>query len=254
MLLVAHVAKYQAGALGNMCGHYDRWNGDLSKAQGRKNIDPTLSHLNYNLAPPRSSQIEFINQRISELELKKAPRKDAVRICDCVITAPKNLEKNQHRKFFRAAYRALSERYGAENVISSWVHLDEPNAQPHMHFAWVPVTKDGRLSAKTVVNRNDLRTLHRDLQTQISKKFGYTVDVLLPDNEKAVKELSRLNHQDYEKVTAELAQTRSELAETYEVMEKLENLYENVEKLVSVNTELKETIKSLHEQLEKLVV
>lgn len=254
MLLVAHVAKYQAGALGNMCGHYDRWNGDLSKAQGRKNIDPTLSHLNYNLAPPRSSQIEFINQRISELELKKSPRKDAVRMCDCVITAPKNLEKNQHRKFFRAAYRALSERYGAENVISSWVHLDEPNAQPHMHFAWVPVTKDGRLSAKTVVNRNDLRTLHRDLQTQISKKFGYTVDVLLPDNEKAVKELSRLSHQDYEKVTAELSHTRSELAETYEVMEKLENLYENVEKLVSVNTELKETIKSLHEQLEKLVV
>lgn len=246
---MAHVAKYQAGALGNMCGHYDRWNGDLSKAFGRSNIDPSKTHLNYNLAPPRPSQIDFINQRISELNLARAPRKDAVRMCDCVITMPKTLRPFQHRKFFREAYKALAERYGAENVISSWVHMDEPNAQPHMHFAWVPVTKDGRLSAKDVVTRNDLRSLHTDLQTAISEKFGHTVDVLLPENEQGRKELSRLNHQDYEKVTAELAQTRSELTEA---RLRLEKTSEAMEVLESANKDLKRHIELLTLQKDNL--
>ena len=42
---MAHVKKYTQGALFNMLGHYDR-----TAKHSRENIDPSLTHLNYNLA------------------------------------------------------------------------------------------------------------------------------------------------------------------------------------------------------------
>lgn len=42
---MAHVKKYTQGALHNMLAHYDR-----TAKNSRENIDPSLTHLNYNLA------------------------------------------------------------------------------------------------------------------------------------------------------------------------------------------------------------
>lgn len=190
---MAHIAKYQSGALGNMCAHYDRWGGDLSKAAARDNIDPEKTHLNYNLAPERrNGQVAFVRDRIDALDLKRAPRKDAVKMCDCILTKPQSLHPAYTTAFFKKAYNFLANRYGAENVISAWVHMDEPNAQPHMHFAWVPVTKDGRLSAKEVVNRLDLQTLHADMQEYIERELGRSVEILLGDEKQQEKALSNV--------------------------------------------------------------
>lgn len=41
---MAHVKKYTRGALHNMLAHYDR-----TAKNSRENIDPSLTHLNYNL-------------------------------------------------------------------------------------------------------------------------------------------------------------------------------------------------------------
>ena len=38
---------------------------------------------------------------------------------------------------------------GEENIISAVVHMDEKT--PHMHLSFVPITKDGRLSAKEII-------------------------------------------------------------------------------------------------------
>lgn len=48
---MAHVVKYKRSALSAMCGHYERWSGDASKAAERENIDASKMKLNYNLAP-----------------------------------------------------------------------------------------------------------------------------------------------------------------------------------------------------------
>ena len=42
---------------------------------------------------------------------------------------------------------------GIENVINATVHMDE--ATPHMHLGIVPVTEDGRLSAKDIFTKTD---------------------------------------------------------------------------------------------------
>lgn len=214
---MAHVEKFQAAALGRVCDHFER-RAELDYGYRRENIDNERSFLNYNLAPRRSvSQVEFINERIDSLNLKRRPRKDAVRMCDCVITMPRSFDPSRQREFFSAAYAFLAQRYGDENVVSAWVHRDE--TQPHMHFAWVPVTQDGRLSAKSVVNRLDLKTLHPDMQVAMETALGCKVEIILDPEKAGEKQLSALNQSEYVAAKAELARIEREIAAANERLE-----------------------------------
>lgn len=214
---MAHVEKFQAAALGRVCDHFER-RAELDHGYRRENIDNERSWLNYNLAPQRSvSQVEFINERIDSLNLKRRPRKDAVRMCDCVITMPRSFDPSRQREFFDAAYAFLSQRYGSENVVSAWVHRDE--TQPHMHFAWVPVTQDGRLSAKNVVNRLDLKTLHPDMQVAMETALGCKVEIILDPEKAGEKQLSSLNQSEYVAAKAELARIEGQIAAASERLE-----------------------------------
>lgn len=167
---MAHFEKFQAAALGNMCAHYDR-SPELDHGYRRDNIDGTRTHLNYNLGPDHGgvSQVDFINGRISSLNLKRAPRKDAVRMADCIVTMPKGYCGDQ-REFFEAVCHTLDGMFGSENCVSAYVHMDE--AQPHVHYAFVPVTDDGRLSAKDLLNRNFLKSFHSKLEEGVSHELG----------------------------------------------------------------------------------
>lgn len=214
---MAHVEKFQAAALGRVCDHFER-RAELDHGYERENIDNSRSWLNYNLAPQRPvSQVEFINERINSLNLKRRPRKDAVRMCDCVITMPRSFDPSRQREFFNAAYAFLAQRYGAENVVSAWVHRDE--TQPHMHFAWVPVTQDGRLSAKSVVNRLDLKTLHPDMQVAMETALGCKVEIILDPEKAGEKQLSALNQSEYVAAKTELARIEGEIAAANERLE-----------------------------------
>lgn len=155
---MAHIAKYQSGAIGHMCALYEN---EAMQANG------------YNLGPQRSiSQVQFIGERISTLALKRHVRKDAVRLCDCIVTLPRSFDDSREREFFKTAYTFLCQRYGVDNVVSAYIHKN--SSRPHMHFAWVPVTKDGRLSAKNVVTRLELKTLHPDMQRFMAQPIVLT--------------------------------------------------------------------------------
>jgi len=80
-----------------MVRHYDRSkdHGEFVKFRKNQDIDPSRSHLNYNLAPDQE-QLEFINRRISEVKCQN--RADVNVMCSWVITAPKGL--NEHTLFF----------------------------------------------------------------------------------------------------------------------------------------------------------
>lgn len=182
---MAHIAKYQAAALGGMLAHYAR-TPELERGYRRDNIDPARTRLNYNLAPAHPcGQVGFIHDRIASLGLRRRVRKDAIRMCDCVLTAPPEVQDVELRKFFEAESAALGKAFGADNCISAWVHMDEPGARPHMHWAWVPVTPDGRLSAKDVVSRAALRALHPALQKAADAALGHHVQVQLDDGRRA---------------------------------------------------------------------
>ena len=185
---MAHKEKYSRGQIGHLCGHYDR-----SKECG-DNVDPALTPVNYNLAAKDQpqSQLDKIHERL--LQVPHRERKDLKVMVDWVITAPKDLPKDEHPQFFQSCYNFCRARYGADNVISAYVHVDEPNAEDHMHYAFTPVTKDGRWSAKDVVNLADLKTFHTDLQKHVERDLGHAVGILNEatiEGNKSIAELKR---------------------------------------------------------------
>lgn len=230
---MAHVKKYTRGALGNMLKHYDR-----TAKNSRDNIDPSLTHLNYNLAEKYQPlpQMEFIDERLSQVRVQK--RKDVNVMCSWVLTVPKSLKPKEYERFFKAGYRFMERRYGRDNVISAYVHMDEPSAKPHMHFAFVSVLHDvekgiDRLCAKKVVSRQDLKSFHNELEAYISRSLGHGVEILneaTKEGNKSIIELKRLSHK--------------------QLMDKMLEQDLAITNLLDENKQLKQQVKDLEHELE----
>ena len=170
-----HVAKYNKSATGHMCAHYERRKDDRGEyiKFGNQNIDLSRTHLNYNLAPEHD-QIEFIQQRTSEVKCQK--RADVNVMCDWVVTAPEGLDRGHLKDFFKASYDFFEKRYGRENVISAYVHMDETT--PHMHFAFIPVVFDKKkeiykVSAKQLLTKTELKRMHPDLTRHLKEEYSW---------------------------------------------------------------------------------
>jgi len=175
-----------------MFNHYDRRQEHI----GNENYDPERTHLNYNLAPDRDSQGDFIRQRCAEV--RTLNRKDVNVMVSWVLTAPADLPEADRRQFFQTGYDFMAARYGGEkNVVSAYVHMDE--VSPHMHFAFVPVVEDKKrggfkLSAHEVVDRKDLKTFHQDLSRRMEQVFGRDAGILneaTAEGNKSIEELKR---------------------------------------------------------------
>lgn len=172
---MAHVEKYTAAATGHMLAHYDRTHSSSTSC-----IDESRTALNYDLAeidqplPP----LDFLHKRMSEIKVLK--RADINVMCDWIVTAPKELTPEELPLFFNETYKFLNGRYGKENVISAYVHMDETS--PHIHYAFVPVVIDKKkgipkLSAKECITRKDLNTFHPDLTKHMTAVFGRDIGI-----------------------------------------------------------------------------
>ena len=72
-------------------------------------------------------------------------------------------------QYFRQCLTFHEEHYG--RVISAIVHMDETS--PHLHVMSVPLTQDGRLSARDLIgNREQMRQLQTEFYEQVGKQFG----------------------------------------------------------------------------------
>lgn len=87
--------------------------------------------------------------KIREL-LPEKRRSDAVVAVEYLFTTSpewmKTATPEQQAEFFDQSKKWLSDKYGAENVVATVIHRDEKT--PHMSAFVVPLTADGRLSAK----------------------------------------------------------------------------------------------------------
>lgn len=198
---MAHLAKFTKAACGHMFKHYERakeFNSETGQVEyikfANQEINPQRTHLNYNLAVHQTMrQGDFIRKRCSEVKLQN--RKDVNVMCSWVLTAPKDLPSSEQESFFKASYDFMANRYGEENVISAYVHLDETT--PHIHFAFIPITEDKKkggykVSAKEVINKRELQAFHQDLDKYLETALGHSVGVLngsTKDGNKAISEL-----------------------------------------------------------------
>lgn len=136
-------------------------------------IDSSRTKNNYRLMFRNSSYTDFINERIKELNLPKAPRKDAVLMASFVLGSDREffntLNEDEQNHFFRDCTNFFIDRYGRRNIISAVVHNDETT--PHMHLNLIPI-KDGRLCAKDLLNRNELSKLQTEFHEKVGKRWG----------------------------------------------------------------------------------
>ena len=72
-------------------------------------------------------------------------------------------------EFFRDCVKFFSDKYGEENMISAVVHRDETT--PHMHLNFIPIN-EGRLSSKSLFDRQKLAQLQTELHENIGRKWG----------------------------------------------------------------------------------
>lgn len=149
-----------------------------NKNYQNKDIDSEKTHMNYDLV--NDDKIDFnqkINVRIEEgYHGKRKIRSDAIRHIDGIITSDSDFfeDKSQTEKdaFFKDSLKFLEKEYGKDNIVYAIVHYDEKT--PHMHFGFVPLTEDGRLSAKEKLgNKKNLAELQDKFNFDMSIDKGY---------------------------------------------------------------------------------
>lgn len=167
--LVLHMDKFKKEAVRGIQSHNHR----ERESHSNPDIDYGRSAGNYDLHKHAAeSYAEAIQNRIDDLLLLKAVRKDAVHMCGLIVSSDsaffEKLSPEDTKRFFEESKAFLTDLVGAKNVISAMVHLDEKT--PHMHFLHVPVTKDGRLSAKTLYTRESLKKLQTELPRHLQSR------------------------------------------------------------------------------------
>lgn len=170
---VVRVQKFHAGSVKGIQIHDRREKDGISHTN--KDIDWNRTQLNYDLHTAQNENFnKAVKERIEQLSLKRSVRKDAVVMAQILVTSDhvffEGLMENEQRRFFEDSYEFLKERYGESNIVSSMVHLDETT--PHMHFNFVPVTADGRLSAKAVLTKQSLIEQQDLFFEKVGKKYG----------------------------------------------------------------------------------
>lgn len=181
---MAHMKKFTMSAVLPLLKHCDR---EFIQSSN-KDIDHTLTHLNYALLPDRGIKpYKYFTQRINSSDVGYWKRKDTVMMIGWVITLPlTHLDDEIERDFFEKCVDFLNARYGIENAVQAVVHKDESQqgvmingeiikGRPHLHYNFIPIISNEntrrntklQVCCKKLMNRKELETFHRDLKAYL---------------------------------------------------------------------------------------
>lgn len=106
--------------------------------------------------------------------LPEKRRKDAVLAVEYVMTASpewwNEATPRQQAEFFARSEQWLENKYGKDRVVAAVVHRDE--AAPHLSAFVVPLTQDGRLSAKEFIGGRSKMRDDQSTYAESVKKLG----------------------------------------------------------------------------------
>ena len=260
--LVLHMDKFKKEAVRGIQSHNER----ERESHSNPDIDYERSARNYELCDHAvENYAEAIQNRIDDLLLVKAVRKDAVHMCGLIVSSDstffEKLSPYHTKRFFEESRVFLTEFVGAENVISAKVHMDEKT--PHMHFLHVPVTEDGRLNANKIYTRESLKRLQTELPAYLQSK-GFELQRGVEQEPGAAKK--HLNTREFKQqqealhnlekeaqaVSAELEQRQREESELQERLQSIERQAQAADKILAEQPEIpKATILNFKTALEK---
>lgn len=167
---VVHMMKIKSGAVGGIQSHNNREH----EPKTNPDVDMSRSEDNYDLISCDNYK-GSIKEKLSNLvESSRAVRKDAVVVCNFIVTSDNEtmnaLGADRQREFFRDSVKWFSDRYGADRVLNATVHMDETT--PHLHIGVMPITQDGRLSAKAIFTKTEMKAIQTEFARDVGEKYG----------------------------------------------------------------------------------
>ena len=167
---VVHMMKIKSGAVGGIQSHNNREH----EPKTNPDVDMSRSEDNYDLISCDNYK-RSIKEKLSNLvESSRAVRKDAVVVCNFIVTSDNEtmnaLGADRQRKFFKDSVKWFSDRYGADRVLNATVHMDETT--PHLHIGVMPITQDGRLSAKAIFTKTEMKAIQTEFARDVGEKYG----------------------------------------------------------------------------------
>lgn len=165
---IMHVAKRHRQDIGGLQKEANR---EMADDKYNNNVNPGKSQENIYLVQSdnwyRDIHVKLDQHRIRHV------RKDAVMSITGLYSASPDWFKDSSRcdmiAYFEDCLRFHECHYGP--VISAVVHLDETT--PHLHICSVPITPDGRLSAKELVgNRSNMTRLQTRFAVEVGRMYG----------------------------------------------------------------------------------
>lgn len=208
--------KMQSTVLDKCQRHNQREN----RSYSNQDIDLNKSKLNYDLHNSKNVNYrDEINKKIKErYKGKRTIRKDAVLNIECLITSDTDffnrIGEYETERYFREAYEFVKTEFGKENINYATVHMDETT--PHMHLGVTPLTKDGRLNAKTWLNgKKKLTEMQNRFHKHMTDK-GFEVERGISSEEtkaknKRIAELKKESLKELEQIKKEIQIARNEL-------------------------------------------
>lgn len=143
----------------------------------------------------------------------------------------------ENDKFFQDCLKFHNERFG--HIISAVVHYDETT--PHLHIISVPLTQDGRLSARDVIgNKAKMSKTQDQFFEQVGRGYGLERGIHMDGQEKK-QHISAQEH--------ELREIKQEIARGQERLEAVEHSEETARTRAQ---KYKQTATELQKQVEQL--
>ncbi|QYG32826.1 plasmid recombination protein (plasmid) [Mammaliicoccus sciuri] len=225
---IVRVSKIKSGT--NTTGiqkHVQRENNNYEN----EDIDHSKTYLNYDLVNANKQNFNnLIDEKIEQNYTgKRKIRTDAIKHIDGLITSDNDFFDKQTpedtKQFFEYAKEFLEQEYGKDNLLYATVHMDEKT--PHMHYGVVPITDDGRLSAKEVVGNKKALTAFQDRFNEYVNQRGYDLERgqsrqvtnAKHDQVSRYKQKTEYHKQEYERESQKLShiqQKNNELIEQYQ--------------------------------------
>ena len=166
---ILRFAKYKGPTISRIEAHNERTKEFYAS---NPDIKTELRKYNFHLVKPSGKYRAEADGLIRETGCKA--RKDSVRMVETLITASPEFfagkKPREVKEFFEYALEFLKTKQASETIVSAVVHVDEKT--PHMHLCFVPITADGRLSAKDIVgNKKKLTQWQDEYWSYMVKKY-----------------------------------------------------------------------------------
>ena len=166
---ILRFAKYKGPEISRIEAHNERTKENYSS---NPDVDTKRSKYNFHLVKPNGKYRAEAEMQIAEVGCRT--RTDSVRVVETLITASpeffKDKKKAQIKEYFEHALKFILKHIPQERILSAVIHVDEKT--PHMHLSFIPITEDGRLSAKDIVgNRKKLTWWQDEFWKHMVKKY-----------------------------------------------------------------------------------